>query len=286
MGFVRADTDDSWCGRLDDTLGYRTIDISARQCFVQLLDVAGCEFDTPRLGDWPTSAFRRTHASVQIVLSGGLDLRLGSRDETARLGSMAVHMNDHWSEHWLPERQRIVTVSWVPIDRRPTVGVVRLDGRALRVWKEIAESIEEAREQSEFRVITTRVRGALRCQGVEIPEFAIEAPSRAARVLQPHVDWAMCNLHRAPGWVDLERRTGLSARQLNRLWNSDADWLPEVGFRAALLRRKLFSAALMGYHADARRLGLARALGYGSDRALELALRSHSVPVPWAANRR
>lgn len=270
---------------LDAGVGVRAIDIAARQGLVQLVDVAGCEFDTLRLGDAWSSTFKPTHTTVQIVLSGGLELRLGSHDEAAGSGSMAVHTNAPWNEHWLPRRQRILVVSWDAGRQQPALGVMKLNRFARRVWEEIAIGVERACNAEQSYAVVTRAREALRQDGVEVPDFALEAPPPAAQLLQQHINWAMCNLHQAPGWVDLERKTGLSARQLNRLWTANSEWLSGDGFRQGLLRRKLYNAAVLGYHADAKRLGLARALGYSSDRALDLALRSHGVPVPRPARR-
>ncbi|HVY44267.1 MAG TPA: AraC family transcriptional regulator [Minicystis sp.] len=189
-------------------------------------------------------------------------------------------------------RYRSVVCEWEPgrwgERPAPSLDVARVDDAHLARLAAFADALAAAdRDPSTVADELEAAWAALRELGVPLAPFArtaafAEAVSESTLRVAEALDELQSNLKGAPMMVDLERATGLSARQLQRLVH---DFNARYGFNASTWRdtrnrwRLLAGATLMtapGATAEA----VARAVGFGSVSTFARALADVGLPPP------
>jgi len=123
----------------------------------------------------------------------------------------------------------------------------------------------------------------LRTLGVPLrsPEPRLPGPPLRAQEIAHALSEAHCTLERQPMWVDFVSRMGLSERHLRREFHGLFRWMrmdsQDVWRSPLRVIRAKFAISLLG-SAEATAEAVARSLGYGSSRALGLALDQLGMP--------
>lgn len=252
--------------RLSADTRVRSVTLKRPGLRVQLVDAAGYETDT-RAVQAALPELSVPRHTFTAVLKG----RYESDDVGGDSGCATLETRDAWRERWVGPHQRFVVVTWDGAGES-TGGVERLGAVAHATWRELAQRLERA-TQSTANAVARDALDAVRASGLQLPDIPFDpvpdSVERAARAL----NYVFTHLHETPQWIDIEQHSGVSERQLRRVIRANPGWLPEVGWRRALLAHRLqLATSLLRSPATSAR-EVARALGYRSDVALHTALR-------------
>ncbi|HJL15834.1 MAG TPA: hypothetical protein RMH99_09270 [Sandaracinaceae bacterium LLY-WYZ-13_1] len=255
-----------WTDRRVEVAGVRRVTRALRspELQIQLLEVQGLTFDSRPFQDVFPDLGTRRH-TLTAVLDGAYE---SAPSAVGEAGTLVHERRIRWLERWSGRRQRFVTIVWGDGEATTGAATERLGPRAREAWTEIADAIAAGGDPD---AILRRVRTAARAAGLSIPTPQAPVPAEVAR-LEAALSHACTHLHENPQWVDLEEWTGRSARQLRRTFREHAPWLGSSGLRARLHRYRLQLAHGL-LETDLSSTRVARALGYGSDRAMYTALR-------------
>lgn len=232
---------------------------------VQLVETAGCQTDTTRVDD--VLGIAPMKHTLTIVLDGVY----ASGDDECQSGGAIVESRDRWRERWLGPRQRFVSITWE--GQPPASGQSRLGPKAREAWTDFADRFVDA-DFDDAATLATTALSLARSAGLDLPTPTTTVEAEVRRVGRA-LNHLFTNLHTNPQAVDLEQLTGLSARHLRRIMKRHPALLPQ-SLRAKLGFYRLV-AALSLMRTTATVGEVARALGYGSDRALHTAIRRTGI---------
>lgn len=267
------------------------------------LTVYVCESDGLVFDAAPLSAFTRGVVDqgrdaprldhVTMVLEGAQHVRTQGRPVDVGAGQLIGDALPAWDERWEGGPYRSLSVEWSSAHGDAMPG--RAHGRMSRRLSSAARALAAAMMRRELRGAAgadavARLLAALRAEGLPLAapdRRALVAVPEGAQALADAVSWMQSSLHTQPMWVDVERRLGLSERQLRRHLARLGWW---VGFPHGSMRRHLVSVRTVGAAALLSARGVkakdvARSLGYGSERALVTALSNVGLPPPTALGR-
>lgn len=255
---------------------------------VYLLEARELTVDSRVLKLLVPSAYERRVPLITFQLAGALT-NLRDRGESEMPdGYFEIEPNVEWAEIWHGRRFRVLAMEWsadwgaVPVrhtlarmDPSMSAAVHKLaDAILQRSRREVVESLE---------VLYSR----LRAFGLDLDRWSknrlsIPTPKHVgvARVLNE----LRTNLPGQVGWLDGSTVTGRSERQLRR---DMIDFYHSLGIvpeslRGRLLRDRLAAAVLLLSAKEPSVERVALSVGYGSSRALALALRAAGLPSPSA----
>lgn len=234
----------------------------------------------------PTS-HQPTRAAVTCVLEGAQVVR-GSTPVFARAGQTIVEGRLELDERWEGPRYRSLTVEWS--SERGHVGgpmcTVRTSPRLADAARTLADLIEGGSPlEMTANVAVADFVSLLIAEGVPlypVDPLVLSGLPDGAHSIAAAVRWADTHLHEKPQWTDIDPQQHGSERQLRRRLVGFAGLL---GIRGASLRthlrasRAIAITALLG-DPDAPLRDVARAVGYGSERALATALRQLGLGSP------
>lgn len=237
--------------------------LHAPELKIQLVESHGVDFDTRPVADALGISLRAR--MLTVVLDGVYE----TERAVAERGAVLLESRTAWRERWSGERQRFLTLVW-PEGDDAGEGIERLGASGRRAWQTVADEL--ASPAPDHRRVVAAARAAASRAGVVLPEVRAEVPPEVARVAHA-LGRALTRLDRNPQWVDLEAWTGLSSRQLRRAFEEHPRWLGQRGFRGMVKLHRLQTATALLGAPDLSARRVARALGYGSDRAMHTALR-------------
>ncbi len=249
----------------------------------------GQRLDTGLLDISPQQATIGSSA-VSIQLGGTLGIRAEGGEHPIDEGSLAVMRVQAWNERWEGEFRALV-FEWSkpqerPLPRLETGRMGAADREAFNLLATRLEAGELSGELAAHAVHEALER--LRALGVAAPQASLrslyEGTPPGAQQLANAVGQALSQLERGPQTEDLAAVLGLSVRQVNRRLAALGSWMPAYS-RPQAWRRQLrivrsTLAASFLTRKDQPLEQVARSLGYGSARALLLALQQEGLPQP------
>lgn len=242
-----------------------SITLNAPDLLVQLVDNRGIEVDTrPFNADAERLGAGKT--TLTVVLEGNYATQ---RARPASKGHLVWEHRVQWRERWSGAHQRFVTLAW-PTQRDPDASTERLGPAAIRAWTDVADALERSSSRTED--VVARVRAACASAGLQ-PPLVQDTPPPGIERLAHALSRATTQLHLGPQWIDVARWSGMSERQLRRLFSAHARWLRSKGLREAIGFQRLKTAVSLLAADGLTSARVARALGYGSNRAMYTALR-------------
>ena len=249
----------------------------------------GLVLDTGILGISPQQAVLGSSA-VSIQIEGTLGVRASGREYPVDEGSVAVMRVQAWNERWEGDF-RVLVFEWSkPLDQPlPNLDASRIGPSDRQAFSRFANRIEAGELLGELaaHAVVDAIR-RLNALGIAVPQPSVEslhqgAPKGAQELAQALGD-VLSGLHLAPQTEELAAALGISVRQVNRRLQSLGEWLPSYS-RPQAWRRQLTLirstvAASFLTRKDVPLEVVARSLGYGSSRALLLALSQAGLPAP------
>lgn len=262
---------------------------------VYVVGTRGFAFDTALLG----SAMQSAHPSPQrglvgqltIPLLGQMELRGGGKSLAIRTGEIALDPPRGWNERWDPSGFQALVIEWTEEHGSP-VPAIETSILGARDRARVSAFVQ-ALTRGELRgagaaQATSEVLAIFASTGVPLhpadPRALCAGQPPGAQRFADALGAALSGLDRAPAWVDLEGSMGLSERQLRRVMRAMGGWLAPYsepsGWRRSLRRSRAIAAAGFLGAKGMTLERIARSLGYGSSRALLLALRQAGLPPP------
>lgn len=243
----------------------RTTNLVSPSLVVQLIDNRGVTVETEPIARAFPELWGGSYSSLTILLDGCYESDVAGSVEA---GAAVHECRESWRERWTGPRQRFIAIGWRGAPG-PRVGHARLGPAARAAWTEIALMLDRSRPPAD---LAERIEAASRSAGIDIPRARLAVPPEVHRLEGP-LCRAHTSLHQDPQSVDLERWSGLSARQIRRILAEHRTWVRGVGLREALHQQRIKAALCLLQCAGLESERIARALGYGSNRALYTALR-------------
>jgi hypothetical protein len=246
----------------------------------------GSRFDTRALGgiaerNGPAARGLRSHLTV--VLDGALILR---RDHERDLGERELvgESDTAWDERWEGRRFACVVWEWdatvAPLLERPSDA--RLTHSDICRVQRVFDALMMGARGPAAAALAVDAGALAQCFGIDLPnwnERSLGPTPPGAQALGDLLSDAFCSLDEKPMWTDLEGGAERSERQLRRRLKLLGDWVdvPGGAYRERLrLLRACGAATLLGA-AGVSVEHVARSVGYGSARALALALREQGL---------
>ncbi len=249
----------------------------------------GIRFDTALQPRFFEAIAPDAPTKLSILLGGHLVLHGNARGISLAPGDYQFHGRG-WSERWEGPGFRVLVIEW---DR--DFGAAG-DGGGGRLSPTDRAEVTRLADQLERRlpnelaacVFTTHLFARLRAIGLPLERLSatrLHAAMPAGVVPIAHaVTSVMRDLRRRPSWVDVEQPLERDARSLRRLTPGHAAWLAPLGWPTQWRRRlralRLITAMRLLGSKNATVEMVAAASGYGSARALHLALHQESLPTP------
>jgi AraC-like DNA-binding protein len=248
----------------------------------------GVIFDTRAVGRAPRFVSADTH-SFSVQLEGEILVRRDERETTVATNATIAEPNGPWDERWLGRRFFTLVVEWDPryggpVDRQ----IGSLSPADIDRCRTLANRLRTEGDAPDLVTEVVALISTLRAAGLPLHPVSSTALTRdvppRAREVAATFGAVLSNIHRGPAWIDLESSLGVDDRTVRRLLDRDPEWYPlglgRVGFRRALRRERLNLAAAFLTAREATIERVARACGYGSARALLLALHQERRPPP------
>jgi AraC-like DNA-binding protein len=260
---------------------------------VYVCQAEGLVFDAAPLqamtdGVFGTARAGRRFDYLTIVLDGAQVVRSPRAALELRPGDVVLDGRPEWNERWEGAPYRTLTVEWqspfgAPVASRENGRVSRrLVSAATSFADRLAEgTLRGAAGEAAVRELLLRARAeGLPVRAPEPGELGTSSAEDEA--LAATVSWLETNLHLQPMWIDVQARLGLSERHGRRVLaeREDLARMPGGSLRAHLRRLRAVSAAALLTAPDATAEEVARAIGYGSERALATALHQMGLPGP------
>lgn len=248
----------------------RVVELRTPTLRLQVIDAACGAFDSVGL---PQSIAPRL-SLFTVALGGEYRSFNAGRDARAAAGRAVFEARSEWTERWHGERQRFVVVYWEdPRGAQPNdFGSLVLGSATTQRWSQVAEAAWNAESYANQADALQLAASLVASEGVSVPAFDAAPPNTHLLQLTSALSASFTRLHEAPSWQDLSQRARLGERQLRRIWREYADYLPGNGFREALTQARVVTAKHLLSGALARPGEVARALGYGSTRAMRAAV--------------
>jgi len=222
--------------------------------------------------------FGPRHAQVTLQLEGELITRRHANEATIASGMIGVEPSLVWDERWQGTRFRTLVVEWSDeLGGMPTgFDAARLSPSDRAEVADIADAVQYGAEPLAHRAIS-RLCLLLRSLGVPVEtrdELSLVPDHRAIQTMADRLSAMRSNLHQQPMWVDAVQTAARSERQLRRDLSRAliAAGVPGRGLRELLLRERLVAAIILLGAPEGRVDQVAASCGYGSSRALGLAL--------------
>ena len=250
----------------------------------------GVVFDTRAIGPAARMESPSTHCFT-VQLEGEIVVRRDDRELTVATNTTIGEPHQPWDERWVGRRFCALVVDWdARFGGRLDRELGALSAADLDRCRRFAERLRTEGDAPDIRDDAADLLRSLRAAGlplndVRASDLARDIPPRA-REITATVGEVLSHLERGPAWIDLEAVLGMDDRTMRRLFVRDPEWYPlrlgRIGFRGTLRRERLnLAAALLTARAATVEL-VARACGYGSARALLLALHQENRPAPAA----
>jgi hypothetical protein len=226
-------------------------------------------------------------SNAVFVLSGRLRLRRDARELVVPAGHGVLEPVTSWDERWEGDPFRALAVEWAPHRGAPAHATTPLaPSRALAsLVGDMATVLSRPRSVAHEAFLAHAAFQILSALGLD--HGGATPLDAAPHPLQADADLlaaAVSRLDTQPMWIDLEK-DGLSERALRRRFGA----LPlggRRGLRAALHRHRLLSCITLLSAPDLPVGAVARALGYGTTRALGTALEKAGLPAASEIQRR
>ncbi len=249
----------------------------------------GQRFDSGVLGLSPKDAMLGEGA-VCIQLGGELGMRVDGRERPLRDGDLAAFRVRSWDERWEgPFRALMLEWTDPSVTRLPTLDVGRPSASDRAAFAAFAERVERGELEGEAAAhAVTALLARLAAAGVPTPQRTTRdlhggAPP-GAQALAGAIGAAVSRLDAAPQIEDVATALGVSARHVSRRLAAAGPWLPAFSqaqaWRRYLRNFRVRLAVSFLTRRDASLAQVARSLGYGSARALLLALSQEGLPPP------
>jgi AraC-like DNA-binding protein len=240
---------------------------------ISVVRSAGLVFD-PRVlrgWKWPAPGEPGALAHVSLPLDGHfLSRRAGEHDVRPR---EAIAETDFaWNELWDGRRFRLLVLEWDgAYGERSSTGMLRLTASDFAHLARVADQIEENREDARSAIAAFGAR--LRALGLPLHEWDPRELTTIDTFAQATADVLSrfeSSLHTQPMWVDAAMSERHGRRRIKTMEQASGSHL--LGLRGRLSRARITaSVALLGAP-RARIDHIARAVGFGSTRALARAL--------------
>lgn len=248
---------------------------------IYAMSLQGTSFDTRALG--PLATHDRCLGTFTVVLDGELIRRRGN-EWALTPQSLFIDTSLPWDERW--EGRRFACVVWEWDESFGPVTGAPADARlgaadTERVARLFDLLMGGAARGPAGAALALEAGALVRSFGVDLPpwreDLLAEAPT-SGQALADLLNQSFCALDQKPMWIDLEGRGALSERHLRRRLTALADWLVMPnGFRERLRLLRIHSAVRLLGAPGATLEHVARSVGYGSARALALALRAEGL---------
>lgn len=250
---------------------------------IYVVRATGLRLDSSVLGVLGPAGPRAGHINIQ--LDGALLSRRWDLEQTITERSLAVDPRIYWNERWIGPVFRVLVIEWDaeygPVPSAFSQGIVStLDHQRLSA---IADVLERSREAHLAAAALEELDALLAANGVRL--HGLEALRRSVSSERDAVTarWLSAlrsALHTQPSWIDAVQSTGRSERQLRRDVAALCErlGLAADGLRALLVRERVVSAALLLSARGASVTEVARSVGFGTARALGLALERAGLP--------
>ncbi|MBL8684645.1 MAG: hypothetical protein JNK05_36050 [Myxococcales bacterium] len=224
-------------------------------------------------------------AQLNIQLAGTLLARRSPREHAIAARSIAIEPSVHWNERWIGPLFRVLVIEWESgCGPMPTgFSLANLSERDHERVSAIADTIERDEDTPRVAEAIERLDALLRSIGLRIDGLDALARSTesdrdiaTARMLSK----LRTSLHAKPAWIDAVSTTQRSERQLRR----DVDALTARlnfdigGLRSILFRERVISATQLLTARATSVAAVARSVGFGTSRALGLALDRAGFP--------
>ncbi len=251
---------------------------------IYALSLQGTSFETRALGPLVTGSVPGGRlGSITVVLDGELIRRRGNeRAHSAR--SLFIDSSSPWDERW--EGRRFACVVWDWNESFGSVNGGPADARLSavdtdRVARLFDTLMGDAARGPAGTALALEAGALARSFGVDLPpwreDLLAEAPPRG-QALADLLNQSFSALDQKPMWIDLEGGAALSERHLRRRLTALGDWLVmPTGFRERLRLLRVHGAVRLLGAPGATMEHVARSVGYGSARALALALRAEGL---------
>jgi hypothetical protein len=254
---------------------------------VYVVRASGLRFDSEALGHSPTLPKRAAH--LAIPLEGGLLYRRSRREVSIDAGSLVIEPGVPWNERWISPSFRVLVIDW-NTQVGPSVqhlSVSRLSVRDRVRLSSIADAIEQGVGCEPMCAVFAELDALLRSLGVELDSLAgmmRDRPSSRDEQTAAMLSHLRSRLWEQPAWIDGVNLAGRSERQLRRDVRALLAGLAmDVnGLRTLLATERVLSAASLLSSKGARVHDVARSVGFGTSRALALALDRAGLPTATA----
>lgn len=257
---------------------------SDRHVRVYVVRSRGLRVDASVLGSFSPPTSRVGYINIQ--LDGALVARRASGEHVIPARSLALDPSVHWDERWIGPDFRVLAIEWDegygPAPTAFSQGTLtNLDHGRISA---IADAIAHESDPERGALALDALDRLLRANGVAIDGLRSLARStedprdvRTARLLST----LRCALHAQPTWIDAVLASGRSERQLRRdvaalIARLD---LRSDGLRALLVRERIVSASVLLSARGVSVADVARSVGFGTSRALGLALERAGLPT-------
>ena len=253
---------------------------------VYLLETHGLTVDSRWLKQLVSAPHARRAPQVTFQLAGAItNLRYSTESELLD-GFFEIEPSLEWAEIWSGRSFRALVLEWnadwgsLPA----SLSLSKMDPSMFAAAQAVALAILQ-RNRREVVESLAVLYSRLRAFGLDL------APWSANRLTIPDpkhlgvtrvLNELRTNLAGQAGWLDGATVGGKSERQLRRDLNDfyrSLDHVPE-SFRRRLLNDRLSAAVSLLSSKEPSIERVARSVGYGSSRALSLALRSAGLPPP------
>lgn len=250
---------------------------------IYVVRATGLRFDSGALGVLGPRGPRAGHINIQ--LDGMLLSRRWELEQTIAARSLAVDPRIYWNERWIGPAFRVLVIEWDreygPVPAEFSQGNISVRDHAR--LSAIADVIERAPEPRAVASAVEQLDALLCANGVRIDGLEALRRSVASERDAVTARWLSAlrsALHTQPSWVDAVQSTGRSERQLRRdvAALSARLGLNADGLRTLLVRERVLSAALLLSARGASVTEVARSVGFGTARALGLALERAGLP--------
>jgi hypothetical protein len=233
--------------------------------------------------------FVKRAGQITIQLDGTLVARRPSGEHTIDRGSIAVDPHLRWNERWIGPSFRALVVEWdCPAGPPPpALALAPLSARDHARLSNVADAIEQHADRDRSINAVTELDAALRALGLPsngLRSLATSTESPRDIATADLLSSMRSSLGSQPAWIDGVSATGRSERQLRRDVTALLSRLqmPTTSLRSLRARERLVSAAQLLSVKGVTVAEVARCVGFGSSRALSIALERAALPTATA----
>ncbi len=252
----------------------------------------GIRFDTAVHPAFFEKAAPKAPSKISVVLSGELVMRSDcGRERSLSPGDVCLH-GPGWSERWEGSEISVMVLDWAEsFGGASSVGSSSLSASDRRRLVEMANRLEAGLSSGEHAArwasdVVARLRGlGAPLERLSTDDLSGDMPDGILPIAEA-VTQALCDLRQRPSWSDVETPLKTDARSLRRQVARFGPWLEPLGWpgewRRTVRSLRLVAAVRLFGSKNATVEQVAAATGYGSARALILALHQEGFPTPSA----